>query len=161
MLLCTGLILSYGYLMEIFIAWYGSNGFEQFMIRNRMTGPYAPAYWSLISCNVLIPQLLWSQRIRRNTRFLLAIALVVNIGMWLERFIIVVTSLHRDYLPANWDMYVPTFWDWSTYAGTIGLFVLLLFLFIRFMPVISIFEMRTLVEQAGEEDSKTPDEAQP
>jgi hypothetical protein len=77
----------------------------------------------------------------------------VNVGMWLERFIIVVTSLHRDYLPANWNMYVPTFWDWATYGGTIGLFVLLLFLFVRFMPVISIFEMRTLVEPQGDEDS--------
>jgi len=151
-MLGTGLIVAYGYLTEIFIAWYGSNGFEEFMIKNRMVGPYAPAYWSLILCNIVVPQLLWSPSVRRNTRLLLAIALIVNIGMWLERFIIVVTSLHRDFLPSNWNMYVPTFWDWATYAGTIGLFVFLLFLFMRFMPVISIFEMRTLVEPAGHED---------
>jgi len=150
-MLGTGLIVAYGYLMEIFIAWYGGNEYEVFMVKNRMLGPYAPAYWSLILCNVAIPQLLWSPKIRRNVRLLLAIALIVNVGMWLERFIIVVTSLHRDYLPANWNMYVPTFWDWATYGGTIGLFVLLLFLFVRFMPVISIFEMRTLVEPPHDE----------
>jgi Ni/Fe-hydrogenase subunit HybB-like protein len=160
-MLGTGMIVAYGYLTEIFIAWYGSNGFEEFMVKNRMVGPYAPAYWSLILCNILVPQLLWSPAVRRNTRLLLAIALIVNIGMWLERFIIVVTSLHRDFLPANWDMYVPTFWDWATYAGTIGLFVLLLFLFMRFMPVISIFEMRTLVEPADHEDSTSTGEAKP
>lgn len=160
-MLGTGLIVAYGYLTEIFIAWYGSNGFEEFMIKNRMVGPYAPAYWSLILCNIAVPQLLWSPSVRRNTRLLLAIALIVNIGMWLERFIIVVTSLHRDFLPSNWDMYAPTFWDWATYAGTIGLFVLLLFLFMRFMPVISIFEMRTLVEPAGHEDPTPTGEVEP
>jgi len=152
-MLGTGLIVAYGYVMEIFIAWYGGHEYETFMIKNRMLGPYAPAYWSLIFCNIVVPQLLWFPKVRRSTRLLLAIALIVNVGMWLERFIIVVTSLHRDFLPANWNMYVPTFWDWATYAGTIGLFVLLLFLFVRFMPVISIFEMRTLVEPADAESA--------
>ena len=126
---------------------------------NRMVGPYAPAYWSLILCNIVIPQLLWSPRVRRNTRILFAVALIINVGMWLERFIIVVTSLHRDFLPANWSMYVPTFWDWATYGGTIGLFVLLLFLFMRFMPVISIFEMRTMVEPSGTDTPGAPGES--
>ncbi|HNP15296.1 MAG TPA: polysulfide reductase NrfD [Terrimesophilobacter sp.] len=148
-MLATCLIVTYGYTMEVFLAWYGSNGFEEFMVLNRMRGPYAPAYWSLIACNVVVPQLLWFPAVRRNTRLLFGIAIVVNVGMWLERFIIVVTSLHRDFLPASWDMYTPTFWDWSLYLGTMGLFVTLLFLFLRFLPVISIFEMRTLVEPAG------------
>jgi molybdopterin-containing oxidoreductase family membrane subunit len=151
-LLTTGMIVAYGYVMEIFFAWYSGNLFEQSMITNRMTGPYAPAFWALIACNALTPQLLWSPRIRANVAVLFAIALIVNVGMWLERFIIVVTSLHRDYLPSSWDMYAPTVWDWATFIGTIGLFVALLFLFIRLLPMISIFEMRELVhtEESGE-----------
>jgi molybdopterin-containing oxidoreductase family membrane subunit len=123
------------------------------MMLNRMTGPYAPAYWALILCNVLVPQLLWSRKVRSNLLLLFVIAIVVNVGMWLERFVIVVTSLHRDFLPSSWDTYTPTFWDWSTYVGTIGLFLALLFLFIRFLPMISIAEMRTMVpasEEPGE-----------
>jgi molybdopterin-containing oxidoreductase family membrane subunit len=102
----------------------------------------------LIACNVVIPQLLWSRRVRRNLLLLFIISIIVNIGMWLERFIIVVTSLHRDYLPSSWGMYKPTFWDWSTYFGTIGLFLTLLFLFIRFLPVISIAEIRMILPGA-------------
>jgi molybdopterin-containing oxidoreductase family membrane subunit len=147
-MLATGLIVAYGYLIETFMAWFGSNQFEEFLIRNRMTGPYAPAYWSLILCNVGVTQLLWFPSVRRNVRLLFAIALIVNIGMWLERFVIVVISQHRDFLTSSWKMYTPTFWDWATYLGTIGLFVTLLFLFIRFLPVISIFEMRALAQPA-------------
>jgi molybdopterin-containing oxidoreductase family membrane subunit len=149
-ILATGLMVAYGYAMETFMAWYGANSYEEYMIRNRMTGPYAPAYWSLILCNVLVPQILWFRKVRSNVKLLFVVALIVNAGMWLERFEIVVTSLHRDYLPSSWGMYYPTFWDWSTYLGTIGLFFALLFLFIRFLPMISIFEMRTLVpEETG------------
>ena len=101
-------------------------------------------YWALILCNVVIPQLLWFKRVRTNVPALFVISLVVNVGMWLERFVIIVTSLHRDFLPSSWGMYTPTFWDWSTFLGTIGLFLTLLFLFLRFLPMISIFEMRTL-----------------
>jgi Ni/Fe-hydrogenase subunit HybB-like protein len=149
-LLATGLIVFYGYMMELFFAWYGASSYEQAMMTNRMMGPYAPLYWALIFCNGVVPQLLWSRRVRTNTLVLFAIAMVVNVGMWLERFIIVVTSLHRDYLPSSWGMYYPTFWDWSTFLGTIGLFLTLLFLFIRFLPVISIFEMRELVPATGD-----------
>ncbi|HEY4490810.1 MAG TPA: hydrogenase, partial [Acidobacteriota bacterium] len=117
-------------------------------IFNRMTGPYWPLYWALIVCNVIIPQLLWSSRIRNSVPALFFLALVVNVGMWLERFIIVVTSLHRDFLPSSWGMYYPTVFDWSTFLGTIGLFLALLFLFIRVLPMISIFEMRTLLPEA-------------
>jgi molybdopterin-containing oxidoreductase family membrane subunit len=146
-ILATGLIVAYGYLMEIFMAWYGGNPYEQFMITNRMQGPYAPMYWALMLCNVLIPQALWLQRVRSNVKALFAVAMVVNVGMWLERYIIVVTSLHRDFLPSAWGMYTGTAWDWALFVGTIGLFFALLFLFIRFLPMISIFEMRELVEE--------------
>lgn len=146
-ILATGLIVAYGYLMEIFMAWYGGNPYESYMVRNRMQGPYAPAYWALILCNVLVPQALWFRRVRRSVVGLFAVAMVVNVGMWLERFVIVITSLHRDFLPSSWGMYYPTAWDWALYVGTIGLFFALLFLFIRFLPMISIFEMRELVEE--------------
>lgn len=147
-MLATGLIVSYGYMMEVFVAWYSGSPYEEYMVVNRMKGPYAPLYWALIACNVVIPQLLWSRRVRRNLLLLFVISIIVNIGMWLERFIIVVTSLHRDYLPSSWGMYKPTFWDWSTYFGTIGLFLTLLFLFIRFLPVISIAEIRMILPGA-------------
>ena len=147
-MLVTGLIVFYGYNMEVFFGWYSANEFEQFMIHNRMTGPYAPVYWALIVCNGVVPQVLWSKRVRHSIPALFAVAMVVNVGMWLERFIIVVTSLHRDFLPSSWDMYYPTFWDWSTFIGTLGLFVMLMFLFIRVLPMISIFEMRTLLPEA-------------
>ncbi len=147
-LLATGLIVVYGYLMEAFMAWYSGNEYEWFMIRNRISGPYKACYWALLACNGLAPQLLWFSRVRRNTRLLWLIAIVVGVGMWLERFIIVVTSLHRDFMPSAWGMYYPTAYDWTTYIGTIGLFLALLFLFIRFLPMISIFEMRTIVPPA-------------
>jgi molybdopterin-containing oxidoreductase family membrane subunit len=148
-LLATGLIVCYGYMMETFMAWYSGSRYESFMIQNRMTGPYAPYYWALIFCNGVVPQLLWSTRMRANVIVLFVISLVVSVGMWLERYIIVVTSLHRDYLPSSWGMYSGTVWDWATYIGTIGLFLALLFLFIRFLPMISIFEMRTLLPKSG------------
>jgi len=146
-MLATGLIVGYGYLIESFMAWYSADQYERYMTLNRLIGPYAPAYWALILFNILIPQALWFQRVRQSVLQLWLIALAVNIGMWLERFVIVITSLHRDFLPSSWGMYYPTVWDWSTYIGTIGLFFALLFLFLRFLPVISIFEMRTLVEK--------------
>ena len=147
-MLATGLIVAYGYMSETFMAWYSASTFEEFMIKNRMTGPYATWYWSLILCNIAIPQLLWSRRVRGNVPLLFVISLIVNVGMWLERFVIIVTSLHRDFLPSSWAMYSPTFWDWSMFIGTIGLFLSLLFLFIRFLPMISIFEIRTILPQA-------------
>ena len=148
--LAMGLIVTYGYMMEIFMAWYGANTYEEYMVRNRMTGPYAFLYWLLILCNVLAPQALWIRRVRQNVVGLFIIAMFVNVGMWLERYVIVVTSLHRDFLPSSWGMYSGTIWDWSLYVGTIGLFFALLFLFLRFLPMISIFEMRELVEEQHE-----------
>jgi len=153
-MLATGLIVAYGYMTEAFIAWYSGNTYERFMVFNRMTGPYAPAYWALIATNVVIPQALWLKRVRASVPLLFVVALVVNTGMWLERFVIVVTSLHRDFLPSSWGMYYPTVWDLATFLGTIGLFVALLFLFIRFLPMISIFEMRTLLPQARVKEAR-------
>ena len=146
-MLASGLVVAYGYLMETFFAWYSGHIYEESMMLNRMFGPYGGWYWTLLACNVAIPQLLWFRKVRQNAPVLFVVALVVNVGMWLERFIIVVTSLHRDFLPSSWEMYYPTFWDWSTFVGTIGLFVALLFLFIRFLPMISISEMRELLEE--------------
>jgi len=149
-MLVTGLIVAYGYLMEGFISWYSGNEFEQFIVVNRAMGPYAPFYWALLLCNVIVPQALWSERVRSNVLVLFIIAIIVNIGMWLERFIIVITSLHRDFLTSSWGMYLPTFWDWATFIGTIGLFLALLFLFIRFLPMISISEMSGMLAETEE-----------
>jgi molybdopterin-containing oxidoreductase family membrane subunit len=153
-MLATGLIVAYGYMMEAFMAWYSANTYEEFMIKNRMFGPYAYTYWLLILCNVIVPQFLWSRRVRHSTIALFLISLVVSVGMWLERFVILVTSLHRDFLPSSWGMYSPTVFDWTMFVGTIGLFFTLLFLFIRFLPIISIFEMRTLVPEAELKEEK-------
>ena len=149
-MLATGLIVAYGYMMETFMAFYGGNQFERAMVLNRMTGPYKFVYWSLILCNIAIPQFLWSSKVRSRVPALFAVALVVNVGMWLERFVIVVISLHRDFMPSSWGMYYPTRWDWATFIGTMGLFLTLFYLFIRFLPMISISEMRTLVKETQE-----------
>jgi molybdopterin-containing oxidoreductase family membrane subunit len=153
-MLVTGLIVGYGYVMEAFFGWYSSNKYESFMILNRMIGPYWPFYWALMLCNIVVPQLLWNKRVRTSPPMLFLIAMFVNVGMWLERFEIVVTSLHRDFLPSSWGMYWPTIWDWMTFFGTIGLFVTLFFLFIRVLPMISIFEMRTMVPAAKVKGAK-------
>jgi Ni/Fe-hydrogenase subunit HybB-like protein len=150
-MLATGVIVAYGYAMETFMAFYSANPYERYMIMNRMVGPYAGMYWMLIACNIVIPQALWSRRVRRNIPALFAISLVVNVGMWLERFVIVVVSLSRDFMPSAWGMYYPTKWDWATYAGTFGLFFTLFYLFIRFLPMISIVEVRSLVHETSEE----------
>jgi molybdopterin-containing oxidoreductase family membrane subunit len=147
-LLATGLMVAYGYVMEAFGAFYSGNIFERYLQNNRMLGPYAFLYWLLIACNIVAPQILWFKFARTNTAILWVVALIVNLGMWLERFVIVVVSLHRDFVPSSWGMYSPTVWDWAIYLGTIGLFLTLLLLFIRFLPVISIFEMRTLLPEA-------------
>ena len=145
LMLGVGLIVAYGYAMEAFFAWYSGDKYESFMYSNRAFGPYWWTYWMLILCNILIPQALWSQKVRHSLGLVWCISIVVNIGMWLERFEIVVTSLHRDFLPSSWGMYIPTAWDWATYAGTLGFFMLLIFLFVRALPSISIFEVREQV----------------
>jgi Ni/Fe-hydrogenase subunit HybB-like protein len=151
-MLATGLIVAYGYATEAFMAWFSGDEYERFLLMNRLGGPYRFIYWLLILCNIIIPQLLWSQRVRRNTISLWLVAFVVNIGMWLERFVIVIISLHRDFVPSSWGMYYPTVWDWATFLGTIGFFLMLMFLFIRFLPMISITEVRELVHEEHEKE---------
>lgn len=146
-MLATGLMVVYGYSMEAFFAFYSGNGFERFMMHNRMTGPYGFFYWMLIFCNGLSIQLLWFRKVRTTPLMLWILSIVVNIGMWLERFVIVVTSLHRDFLPSSWDIYVPTFWDWALYVGTIGFFLFNIVIFVRWLPIISIFEVKELIHK--------------
>ncbi len=145
LMLGTGLIVAYGYGMEAFFAWYSGDKYESFMYWNRMTGPYWWTYLLLILCNIAIPQMLWSKKVRHNLILVWVISVIINIGMWLERFEIVVTSLHRDFLPSSWGMYTPTKYDIGTYLGTIGFFMLLIFLFVRMLPAISIFEERETI----------------
>jgi molybdopterin-containing oxidoreductase family membrane subunit len=148
-MLVTGLIVVYGYMSEAFFGWYSGNEYERFMIKNRIYyGPYAPSYWMLLLCNFIVPQLMWSKKLRNNVVAVFIVCMFINVGMWLERFVIIVTSLHRDFMPSSWEMYYPTFWDYLTLAGTIGLFVTLIFVFVRVLPLISIFEMRTLLPEA-------------
>ena len=146
-MLATGLVVFYGYLNEAFYAWFSGNKYEWDMMYNRWTGPYWPAYWLLILCNGLTPQLLWSKKVRYNIPALFIISLIVSLGMWLERFMIVVVSLHRDYLPSSWGMYYGTIWDYATFFGTIGFFTFMMFLFVRFVPMINMFEMKDLLNR--------------
>jgi molybdopterin-containing oxidoreductase family membrane subunit len=150
-MLLTGLIVAYGYSIEGFTGWYSGSEYEKYMLLNRFIGPYKYCYYALLACNVLIPQLLWFRRLRRSVPLLFLMSLIVNTGMWLERFIIIVVSLSADFLPSSWGMYYPASFDWSMFLGTIGLFFAFLFIFIRILPMISVFEMRVLVT---EEDHK-------
>ena len=146
--LATGTIVGYAYGMEFFIAWYGGNPYEAYAFQNRAFGPYWWAYWIMISCNVITPQFFWFKKLRTNVVVVWVLSIFVNIGMWFERFVIVVTSLHRDYLPANWGYYSPTKVDVLTFIGTFGLFMVLFLLFIRFLPLIAISEVKGVTNQA-------------
>ncbi len=148
-MLVSGLVVAYGYFMEQFMAWYSASVYEGYMMQNRMHGPYGHYYWLLILCNIIVPQLLWVKKARTSTIWLFIVSMFINVGMWLERFIIVVVSLHRDFMPTSWDMYYPTIWDWATYIGTIGLFLFLFALFIRGLPLIAIHEIRALLPLGG------------
>ena len=150
-MLATGLIVAYGYFFEFFMAMYSGNKWDVFLVEQRLHGPYAHFYYALILCNILTPQLLWFQKIRTNVFILFLMSLVINIGMWLERFVIVVISLTRDFVPSAWGRYSATFWDYAVLMGTLGLFAGLLFLFVRVLPAISIAEMRELVAHNSEE----------
>ena len=146
----TGMIVCYGYFLEVFMAWYSANPYEWAMFMNRVSGPYAHLYWALWICNGVSIQVLWSQRARRNTTVLFIVCQFVSVGMWLERFVIIPMSLHRDFIPSSWGMYYPTLTDWTMFLGTMGLFTFMMFLFIRGLPMISMFEMRTLVKKPAE-----------
>jgi len=149
MLVC-GLLVAYSYLVEIFMAFYSGDEFDQAMVLNRMRGPYAPLYWTAIACNVVLPQALWLKRVRLSVPVLFALSLAVNVGMWLERFVIIVVSLHRDFVPSSWGMFYPTFWDWAILVGSLGTFGWLFLMFVRFLPAISIAEMRKLTLEKRE-----------
>ena len=146
--LATGTIVGYAYGMEFFIAWYGGNPYEAYCFQNRAFGPYWWAYWIMISCNVITPQFFWVKKWRTNVVFVWILSIFVNIGMWFERFVIVVSSLHRDYIPANWSYYSPTKVDVLTFVGTFGLFMVLFLLFIRFLPLIAISEVKGVTNYA-------------
>jgi molybdopterin-containing oxidoreductase family membrane subunit len=147
-MMATGLIVGYSYIMELFAAWYGGNVFEMAAFHNRMFGPYKYQYWVLMACNVVAPNALWFKSIRRNPIVLFVWSIIVLIGMWLERFVIIVSSLAQDNLPGSWRLFEATRWDVFTFFGTIGLFTFLFFLFIRMLPMISIFEVRALLPQS-------------
>jgi len=147
-MLATGLIVAYSYSMEMFIGWYSNDKFELGLVHNRLHGPYSHYYFVLIFCNIIAPQSLWLNKIRSTPWMLFVVSCIVQTGMWLERFVIVVLSLNRDFLPSSWGMYWWTKWDMMTLIGTMGFFTLLFFLFIRFMPAISISELRTLLPQS-------------
>lgn len=146
-ILATGTMVGYAYATEFFIAWYGGNPAEQFAFINRAFGPYAWAYWIMVSCNVISPQLFWVKRIRTNPWSLLVICIFVNIGMWFERFVITVTSLSRDFLPSSWGYYSPTLVDILTFVGSFGLFFTLVLLFMRFLPMVAMAEVKTVMPQ--------------
>ncbi len=147
-LLVTGMMVGYAYSMEFFIAWFSGNPYEFYAFTNRAFGPYAWAYWIMVSCNVISPQFFWIAALRRNPAFLFVISIFINIGMWFERFVIVVTSLHRDFLPSSWDYYSPTFWDVAAFLGSFGLFFTMFCLFVRFLPMVATAEVKTVLPQA-------------
>jgi molybdopterin-containing oxidoreductase family membrane subunit len=147
-MLATGWIVAYAYIMETFTAWYSGNALEQQAFWNRMTGPYAGYYWLLVFCNIIAPQVLWFRKVRRTPVLLFISSVIVLVGMWLERFMIIVSSLAQDFVPSSWGLFHATRWDWATLTGSIGLFIVLFFLFVRVLPMISIFEVRTLLSEA-------------
>jgi molybdopterin-containing oxidoreductase family membrane subunit len=149
LLLITGLIVFYGYATEYFMGWYSSDPYESFLNVNRAVGPYAWSWWMIVVCNCLTPQVLWFRQVRQSPLLMFVISLIIQLGMWGERFVIVIVSLHRDFMPSSWGMYTPTRWDWITLFGTIGFFLLCFILFCRLLPVISIAEMRELVHSTG------------
>ena len=147
-ILLTGSLVGYAYSMEFFIAWYSGNPFEIYAFTNRAFGPYWWAYWAMITCNVAAPQLFWFKYCRQNPWVVLAIVMFPNTGMWFERFVIIVTSIHRDFLPSSWGYFSPTWVDITLFIGTIGLFNFLFLLFVRFLPIINMFEVKGITPQA-------------
>jgi molybdopterin-containing oxidoreductase family membrane subunit len=144
-MILTGSMVGYAYAMEFFIAWYSGNQYETFVFVNRALGPYAWAYWIMVSCNVIFPQLFWFRKIRRSIPIMFVIGIFVNVGMWFERFVIVVTSLHRDFLPSSWGYYIPSLYDVGILVGSFGLFFTLILIYVRVLPVVSISEVKAVL----------------
>ena len=155
-IIVTGSIVGVAYLTELFMAWYSGVEYEQYAFFNRATGPYWWAYWTMMTCNVISPQLFWFKKIRTNIVATFILSIVVNIGMWFERFVIIVTSLHRDYLPSSWAMFSPTIYDVGVYLFTFGLFFTLFFLFAKFFPVINMAEVKAILKSSSEVKAKKP-----
>jgi hypothetical protein len=144
--MCTGMLVGLAYATEFFIAWYSGNYYERFAFVNRAFGPYWWAYWTMITCNSIIPQFFWIRRFRRNVPMMFIVSVFVNIGMWFERFVIIASSLHRDFLPSSWDYYLPSLTDWFITAGSFGLFFTLFLLFCRFLPVVAMAEVKSVMK---------------
>ncbi|MCY4000624.1 MAG: polysulfide reductase NrfD [Bacteroidetes bacterium] len=159
--LLTGTMVGFAYITEFFIAWYSQVEYEQYAFINRATGPYAWAYWIMMSCNLLFPQFFWVKRLRRSIPFLFVTSIIVNIGMWFERFVITVTSLHRDFLPSSWDYFNPTWVDMLTFAGSFGLFMTLFLLFLRFMPMVAMAEVKMVLPESDPHFYDDHDESEP
>ena len=149
-IIVTGSIVGVAYLTELFVAWYSGVEYESYAFLNRATGPYWWAYWSMMTCNVISPQLMWFKKLRTSLTFTFILSIFVNIGMWFERFVIIVTSLHRGHLPASWSYFYPTFVDVGVYIGTIGIFFVLFLLYSRYFPVIALNEVKTIVKATGQ-----------
>lgn len=145
----TGMLVGLAYATEFFVAWYSGNPYEQYVFFNRAFGPYAWAYWTMITCNSIIPQVFWFKSIRRNVPVMFVVSIFVNIGMWFERFVIVATSLHRDYLPSSWDYYLPSMNDWFITLGSFGLFFTLYLLFCRVFPAVAMAEVKGVMKTGG------------
>lgn len=149
-IIVTGSIVGVAYLTELFISWYSGVEYESYAFINRFSGPYMIAYWTMMTCNVISPQLFWIKKIRTNLTATFILSIVVNIGMWFERFVIIVTSLHRDYVPSSWTMFYPTWVDIGVFVGTIGIFFTLFLLFARFFPVLALNELKSILKGSGE-----------
>ena len=147
-ILLTGSLVGYAYAMEFFIAWYSGNEYERFVFINRAFGPYGWAYWIMISCNVISPQFFWFKRMRRSIPAMFVLSIFVNIGMWFERFVIIASTLHRDFLPSSWGYFQPTVIDIMIFIGSFGLFLTLFLLFIRFLPIIAVSEVKGVMPEA-------------
>jgi len=160
-IMITGSIVGCAYITELFMAWYSGVEYEQYAFLNRATGPYWWAYWAMMTCNVFSPQFMWFKKLRTSIMFSFFISIVVNIGMWFERFVIIVTSLHRDYLPSSWTMFSPTFVDIGIFVGTIGFFFVLFLLYARTFPVIAQAEVKSILKASGERYKKLRDAGQP
>jgi len=153
-IIITGSIVGIAYITEFFIAWYGQVPAEQYAFFNRMQGPYWWAYWSMMTCNVISPQLFWFKKIRTNIVSTFILSIIVNIGMWFERFVIIATSLHRDYVPSSWSMFHPTIYDMGEYIFTFGLFFSAFLLFAKFFPVINMAEVKSIIKSSSEASKK-------
>ena len=147
LLVASSLAVGYAYLMEVFLPLYGTDPYERETVMMRLVGTNAPVFWATVACNVVTPQLLWFPAVRRTPLIAFCICLVIITGMWLERYVIVITSLSHDFMPSAWEQFIPTFWDWATLAGTIGLFIAGIFLFVRFLPVVSMFEVKEMLQE--------------